>query len=345
MDYQEFLKSYQKVPFEEYANSVADKPVVSVCVMTYNHVNYIKACLDGILMQETDFAFEILVGEDDSTDGTREICIEYAKRYPEKIKLFLHRRENNMVIGGRPTGRFNFMNNLYAAKGRYIAMCEGDDYWTNANKLQKQVDFLEEHKDYALSFHEVLVRSNEPSKDGLLLCRNLKKKTYELGDFAVGNFIPTCSVVFYRQQIPPIDYLANFMVGDWPLFWYLLRNHKKAYFFKEAMAAYRKHDGGINSSLSKIKACSIAIDTLEKLRVKVPKDKQIMNKAILRFRSTILRQLINVDRVENQSKINTVLKDILSIWGGWSSIHFQIKALILVKFSWLLRIRGSQASL
>jgi len=139
----ELIKKYQKVPVREYSNQVNKKPVVSVCVQTYQHVNYIKDCLDGILMQKTTFPSEILLGEDASTDGTREVCIEYAEKYPKKIRLFLHHRKNNIKINGSPTGRFNFLYNLYSARGKYIAICEGDDYWTDPYKLQKQVDFLD----------------------------------------------------------------------------------------------------------------------------------------------------------------------------------------------------------
>src|SRR5690606_21433837 len=142
MNFQEFKKEYQKVPVEEFPSNVPDSPKVSVLVQTYNHAPYIRQCLDGILMQETDFDFEILLGEDASTDGTREICIEYAQEHPDKIRLFLHSRENNISINGRPSGRFNFCNNLFEANGEYIAFCEGDDYWIDEFKLQKQMDFL-----------------------------------------------------------------------------------------------------------------------------------------------------------------------------------------------------------
>src|SRR5690606_9572949 len=119
MNFQEFKKEYQKVPVEEFPSNVPDSTKVSVLVQTYNHAPYIRQCLDGILMQETDFDFEILLGEDASTDGTREICIEYAQEHPDKIRLFLHSRENNISINGRPSGRFNFCNNLFEANGEY----------------------------------------------------------------------------------------------------------------------------------------------------------------------------------------------------------------------------------
>src|SRR3954469_12007804 len=116
MNSEEFKKKYEKVRVEPFPNYVTEYPLVSVCVQTYQHVNYIKDCMEGILMQQTNFPFEILLGEDQSTDGTREICIEYAQKYPDKIRLFLHHRENNIKINGRQTGLFNFLYNFFSAR-------------------------------------------------------------------------------------------------------------------------------------------------------------------------------------------------------------------------------------
>ena len=129
------------------------KPLVSVCCITYQHVHYIKGALDGFLMQKTDFPFEICLGEDESDDGTREICQEYAKKYPDKIRLFLRRREDVIYINGCATGRYNIIETLKECKGKYIAHCDGDDYWTDPYKLQKQVDFMEKNNDFSLVFH------------------------------------------------------------------------------------------------------------------------------------------------------------------------------------------------
>lgn len=153
MTFEEFKLKFEKVPVNIFPNSAPGKPVVSVCVLTYQHVNYIRKCIESILMQQTDFLYEILLGEDQSSDGTREICIEYAQKYPDKIRLFLHHRENNIKINGRHTGRFNFLYSLFSARGKYIAMCEGDDYWTNPFKLQNQVDEMEANLDINICSH------------------------------------------------------------------------------------------------------------------------------------------------------------------------------------------------
>ena len=116
MDIEEFKDKYEHKKVKEYTNSVVKNPLVSVCIQTYQHENYIKECLDGIITQKTDFQFEVLLGEDASDDSTRAICISYAKSYPNKLRLFLHHRENNISIGNRSSGRFNFIYNLHNAK-------------------------------------------------------------------------------------------------------------------------------------------------------------------------------------------------------------------------------------
>lgn len=153
MDFKEFQVKYQKKAPEHKKNSVSENPLVSVCVQTYNHKPYLKMCLDSILAQEADFDYEILLGEDQSLDGTREICLEYARNHPKKIRLFLHHSENKIQINSVTTGNFNAFYNFYNARGKYIAFCEGDDYWDDPLKLQKQVDFLNKNKEFVLCFH------------------------------------------------------------------------------------------------------------------------------------------------------------------------------------------------
>lgn len=132
------------------------EPLVSVVVSTYQHFPYIKDCLDSILMQKTTFSFEIIIGEDDSNDGTREICIEYANKYPEYIRLFLKDRKLSHLSddNGDLIIMFNDTWNRLSAKGKYIAWCDGDDYWTDPSKLQKQIGFMENNKKFVICFHD-----------------------------------------------------------------------------------------------------------------------------------------------------------------------------------------------
>ncbi len=228
----------------------------SVCIPTYNHAKYIAQCLDGALMQKTNFDYEILVGEDDSSDGTREICKEYAAKYPDKIRLFLNDRKNVIYINGRPTGRWNFINLLKNAKGKYIALCDGDDYWTDLHKLQKQVDFLESHTEFSICGHWV----KNVNESGVYFERNLlsgQNCPVIIGqkDALRSTPIHTGSWVF-RNTIRHIfeNHLKLLMLlpaGDDPLM-LLILNYGKGYCFQEFMGVYRIHSAGMWTSKSKV---------------------------------------------------------------------------------------------
>ena len=125
-------------------------PLVSICCLTYNHAPFIRNCIDGFIAQQTDFPIEILVHDDASTDGTDGIVREYADKYPEIIfPLFEEENQYSRGYAGKMDIEFNYSR----ARGKYIAYCEGDDYWTDPSKLQRQVDFMEAHPDYSVCFH------------------------------------------------------------------------------------------------------------------------------------------------------------------------------------------------
>ena len=126
-------------------------PLVSVSVITYNHEKYIRQCLDGILMQNVNFPYEVLVHDDASPDGTADIIREYEAKYPDIIKPIY--QTENQYSQGKTVSKFNFDR----ARGKYLAFCEGDDYWTDPGKLQKQVDFLEAHPEYIACVHRTRV--------------------------------------------------------------------------------------------------------------------------------------------------------------------------------------------
>jgi glycosyltransferase involved in cell wall biosynthesis len=249
VDFKEFKDKYQKVPVELFPNKVLEDPIVSVCVQTYQHATYIKDCLDGILSQETDFPFEILLGEDESKDETRNICIEYAKKYPERIKLFLHNRENNIKIGGNPTGRFNFIYNLCSANGKYIALCEGDDYWTDPLKLQKQVDLVEGNKILIGSFHAC----DKIFQDSIR-AKIERFKGYRIIDlsFYLKNrvFITTGSLLFRKEILKNYkDWAYELFAADF-LIKYLILLEGKIGYIDDVMSVYRKGTPGSWTNLN-----------------------------------------------------------------------------------------------
>jgi len=221
-----------------------EKPLVSVCIQTYQHVEFIQKTIEGVLMQKTNFPIEILIGEDESSDGTREICIEYAKKYPDKIRLFLNERKNVIYIHGKPTGRWNLINNFKHANGKYIAMLPGDDYWTSPLKLQKQVDILEKNLSYSMCFHDVdIFEEDETTK---LFPDIEEKNVFKLTDLFSPWFIPTSSMVF-RNCINLPEWYTDVVSGDFALH-FLIAEQGDIYYLRENLAVYRKHPGGISRS-------------------------------------------------------------------------------------------------
>jgi len=230
--------------------------IVSICCTTYNHVNYIEDCIESIINQKTNFAFEICIGEDESDDGTREICIDYKKKYPKIINLFLRNRSDVLFISGQPTGRSNFINTLKQCKGKYIAICEGDDYWTDLHKLQKQVDFLEKNPDYVLigSKADVLIdkkihKSNQPNTS----------KVVEKKDLLYENPFAALTTMFRNIKITFPDFYKKYYAGDVMLFCFL-SDYGLLMYDNYVTGVYRVHDKGIskrvkplNRIISKIK--------------------------------------------------------------------------------------------
>jgi glycosyltransferase involved in cell wall biosynthesis len=249
MTFNEFKKKYLKVPVEEYPNNRYGKnPIVTVKLITYNHVNYIKECLDSILMQVTNFDFEILIAEDDSNDGTREICKQYADKYPEKIKLLLNSRKNNISINGKPTGTFNNTYANFSIKSKYIAFIEGDDYWTDSSSLQKRVNFLEGNKDHVLCFSNAKkYLQNFEKFDQRRLSLFKESTTIEKEDI-LNTPIPNLTLMFRNGLIETFDdAMLKIITGDF-IFRGKLANFGKARYIHEiAPSIYRVHSGGINS--------------------------------------------------------------------------------------------------
>lgn len=226
-------------------------PLVSVCITTYNHEPYIIQSLDSVLAQETDFDFEILLGEDDSSDSTRAICIEYAEKYPDRIRLFLNDRENVIYINGIATGRWNFINNIESARGKYIALLEGDDYWVDPLKLKKQVDILDGNLSAAGCFHETQMIMQDRTIGNIY--GKSKKDILNVNDtIAIASPFHTSSFIFRRSFLPsPIPgWFRKVVSGDMALFM-MLACKGPLISVPEIMSIYRKHAGGMteNSTL------------------------------------------------------------------------------------------------
>lgn len=216
---------------------------LSICCITYNHGKFIRQALEGFVNQKTNFDYEVLIHDDASTDDTQSVIKEFSQKYPDIIKPILQ-TENQFSKGIDVDRVYNFPR----ISGEYVAMCEGDDYWTDENKLQKQVDFLDSHHDYNICFHPVkVIWEDNESKTKIYPSpfRRFYKTTLTLSDLLKRTFIQTNSVV-YRWQLKGHEDLLpdNVLPGDY--FIHLLNaKDGKIGFLPEVMSVYRKHDGGV----------------------------------------------------------------------------------------------------
>lgn len=216
---------------------------VSVAMITYNQEAFVAQAIDSVLMQNTDFDFELVIGDDCSTDKTRDIIIGYESKYGDRIRVLPPTK--NLGINR------NLQKTLLGCRGPYIALLEGDDYWTSPIKLQKQVNFLDTHPDCTICFHNALA-FYENSRHAWEYCPPEQPPISTLNDILRVNFIPTCSVMFRGiafDQLP--NWFSELAIGDWPLHVFHAERGDIGY-LTELMAAYRLHPGGAYSMQSPI---------------------------------------------------------------------------------------------
>lgn len=209
-------------------------PKVSVITITYNQEKFISQTLKSITEQKTNFPFEVIVSDDASSDSTPRIIRHYASRYPGVIIKNLRKKN----VG--PAN--NFFNALLKARGNYIALCEGDDYWTDPCKLQKQFDFLETNPEFALCFHPVKVIFEDRSKEESIYPADNDGKKFTLAELLKRNFIQTNSVLYRANKYEGLT--SSIIPGDWYLHLYHAQFGKIG-FIDEVMSVYRRHQGGI----------------------------------------------------------------------------------------------------
>lgn len=200
------------------------KPLLSICLITYNHEKFIRQAIDSVLMQKVNFDWELIIADDYSKDTTREIILEYKAKYPELIKLIL--QEKN--VGPAK----NWLDLISAPKAKYVAYFEGDDFWSDPLKLQKQVDILEKSPHLMGCFHNSEERFwNNYSKASSLYLSLPNGREITIGELTQFNMVPTASLVF-RNPIPSELFTEKFLnlpVGDWPL--HLLNTRNGNYYY------------------------------------------------------------------------------------------------------------------
>lgn len=270
-----------------------NKLMVSVDMITYKHEAYIAQAIEGVLMQETNFEYDLIIADDCSPDKTEEIVKNIIATHLKGHIIKYFRHEKN--IGMQANGVFA----VQQCKGKYIALCEGDDYWIDPLKLQKQVDFLEENEDYSVcgTYCDVL-------RDQIYEKRQFDKKiTFSFFDVIVKNPIPTLTVCFRGNVIKNLESFLNYTIGDIPLLLALTENGHKGCKLPLNTAVYRYHGHGANSGNSRKKNIKLQIQTKYKYIF------GLSNYIIyLFFIKTLFFQLLN--EVKNIILLRVKLKDI-----------------------------------
>jgi glycosyltransferase involved in cell wall biosynthesis len=236
-----------------------NNPVVSISCITYNHAPYISQCLDGFLMQKTDFPIEVLIHDDASTDGTADIIREYEKKYPEIIKP-IYQTENQYSKGIRISMTYNYLR----ANGKYIAFCEGDDYWIDPYKLQKQVDFLEKNPEYGMCCTKV---KGYNQKENKFFKKTKGSNACSFPELMKHNTVVTLTVCLNRnlwercvKEINMED--KKWIQGDYPT-WLWFAYNSKIYFMEDVTGVYRVLEESMSHSHSIEKSKEFIISAIE----------------------------------------------------------------------------------
>lgn len=224
--------------------------IVSVCCLTFNHSKFITECLDGILMQQCSFKFEILIHDDASTDGTREIVEAHQKKYPEIIKPYFQ-KENQWSKGVRG---MNFHFNFSRAKGKFIAVCEGDDFWTDPLKLQTQVMFLIDNPAYTMIFHNANLLIDDKIDINQAFSK-IENRDYSQIEVFKNWIVPTASMCFKKEVIEDSNYVAmhsekDLIYGD-NILLVTSAHIGKLRGISDIMSVYRKHSAGVSYTVDR----------------------------------------------------------------------------------------------
>lgn len=245
-----------KTVFDQFDEPLVGTPAipesvkVSICMITYNHAEFVSECLDNILKQKTNFDFEVVISDDCSTDATADILRDFAIQNPHLSRVYLHPFNLSQTYKKFTPGKLNFLYALSRCTGEYIIFIEGDDYFCDENKLQKQVEFLDNHPEYSACFHNALMKfeDNSGRNDYLINPANQKSIIYS-EDFLVEKetwFMATAAVMFRKSMIEKMPYWFAFSKsGDIPMYVILTEQAPIAY-ISDVMSVYRRHLAGLS---------------------------------------------------------------------------------------------------
>ena len=319
-----------------------NKPLVSINCITFNHEKYIKEALDSFLMQKTNFEYEILIHDDASTDNTADIIRKYEKKYPDIIKP-IYQQENQYSKNGNISKNFQYPR----AKGNYIAICEGDDYWTDPNKLQKQVDFLESNPDYGFvhcNFDKLYNKTGRIRKSANKI--NTKKFATQdqifigilLNTYSIGTLTVMARKDLLIESFDSID-LSTHLMGDLPT-WLEISQKTKFHYIQDSVGVYRKVSGSASNTESTYHQF---IDSGLRIRLEFAKRYSVSNRIVEILEKSYYKNLFvlafrSKDKSLSEKCINEMREKKYSINSFFKLIHYSIDKRPIY---WMLQIFDS----
>jgi glycosyltransferase involved in cell wall biosynthesis len=251
---------------------MAEGPRASVFVLTHNHVDWIEQALDSALAQQAPFEYELLVADDFSTDGTREKVQEYARRHPQRIRTFLPDR--NLGIEGI------WLQAAGQCRGEYVAILEGDDYWTSPHKLAKGVSALDGNPGWSTCFHRATLFFDDGSRPARPATPAFSKDVFDLDDILRACFIPFLTVVFRRDVLAAVpEWIFSYRWFDW-LFHIQCAQRGAIGFLEEDMASYRVHGGGNWSARSRLTQLGEDLNVYARLAEEIPAKRELIGRCV-----------------------------------------------------------------
>ena len=267
-------------------------PVVSVCMITYGHEKFIKEAIEGVLIQECDFEVELIVANDCSPDNTNKVVQNILKTHSKAswIKYINHKQNLGMMA--------NFIFALNQCKGKYIAICDGDDYWIDPFKLQKQINFLENNNQYVICF----TKANRLFPNGEIKTGSTLNKPFKTGfdDIVFGNYIPALTVVF-KNSLRGFNFPGWYnksLIGDWPLYLWLTKDGGNICYLQDITSIYR-FGVGVSNELRKdmIKLKKLEVNILSSILM----DSQFSDKKIV-VRKALSKKMLSLSTLFNSKK-------------------------------------------
>jgi glycosyltransferase involved in cell wall biosynthesis len=265
-----------------------DEKTLSVCLITYNHSRYLNEAIEGILKQKVSFSWELVIADDYSTDGTREMILEYKNQYPDFIKIIFQERN----VGPAK----NWIELISYPQSKYIAYLEGDDFWTDPYKLQKQVDFLENNPKFALCFHNAKVIFEGETGKPHYFNNADQKEVLHFDDLSDNWQIASASMVYKRSLLILPDWFSTIHNGDLAM-QFLLIDRGPFKYIDNVMSVYRRHDQGIShtSNTSQIKNLNSILSLL----------KVVNEHYNLKYETSIKRFEMHLQSMVKRAKIKT----------------------------------------